>query len=279
MESDNNKKVEGFFIDYSIHVETALSNYFQRLNQFFLDYQENLECQLLSYQQKLEGLHKHWLSEKTKYIEDYKRNAYDYNVFNIIGRSKHKPKGYYELEVITHSPFLADLLDSNSAHGQQELFYKKFINSIKILNEDKKKYFLDVGSNDYYVVRENNNIDILIRSYKKGNEFVVVIENKVKADDEDKQLQRYYDDVNDNGRFKLRDEHILLVYLTKDGYKPTPRSMDLNTQEKLRKANVLFEMSYKNDIKSWLMNCQKAIKNLSNINEVIKQYIKIIEDF
>lgn len=261
--------LETFFNDYDVALSTSLSIYKEQLDNFHQDCQGFIKNQLSEYKEKLQALHKEWIPKKEEFINYNRLNACDYNIFHIIGHSKSYPKGYCDLEVVTHSPFLADLLDPRGKHGQQDLFYKHFIMSIDKIDENKRKLFLDIKAEDYVVCREDNNIDILIRSFKKDNEFAVIIENKIDAKDQDKQLQRYYDHVR--SRFSFKPEQILLIYLTKDGRAPSPESID-----GFNERNVLYYLSYKK-ISECLKKCKELIP--TKVSTVLDQYITVIDNF
>lgn len=68
------------------------------------------------------------------------------------------------------------------------------------------------------VEREVHHIDLLVANGRKA----VVVENKIWADDRDRQLERYRDALVDRG---YDDSAIRLLYLTLDGHEPDARSL------------------------------------------------------
>ena len=275
MQLHQEKSIIKFFTDY----ESTLVEYSNRLVDFFEKYTDDVynyqKGRLLALPKRLEYLINNLIPKKQDYIDENKIHAFDYNVFYIIGRSKSNPEGYSRYETITHSPFLADLLNSNSFHGQQDLFYRNFIGSIRNLPEAKKTYFLKVAYNDYWVKKEENHIDILIRSFKQGNQFAIIIENKINnAGDQEKQLEHYYEEVQK--RCDLSNNQILVIYLTPDGRQPTDYSIKIDMQKRLINDNVLFCLSIM-DIVNWIEQCKLNVKS-SKVQVILEQYLLTLKN-
>ena len=108
-----------------------------------------------------------------KYRDYIKKNTfnedYPFNIFELISDTYYKEN--------FHSDIIAKLLE-------HETVLKHFLDFIYV---DASKYL----NNDYSVVREENNIDILI----KTDTNCIIIENKLRwAKDMKEQLSRYYND-------------------------------------------------------------------------------------
>jgi len=90
-------------------------------------------------------------------------------------------------EVKLHSRFIFELLNPKGRHGYGTLFLEKFLEilEIELMNLDGIRVF-----------NERKKIDILIENNNKA----IVIENKVWAPDQDKQLMRYYDKMEAEGK-------------------------------------------------------------------------------
>lgn len=206
--------------------------------------------------------------------ESKRATAEDFNIFYIIGQSMNKPMGFYDMEVILHSPFLVNLLNPEGTHGQGTFFYDNFIDFVPLedqLAAKKRPVFRDAKSQDYIVVREAGNIDILVHTCKINNNFAVVVENKINAKDLTGQLHKYYNMVKD------AYEHVLLIYL-KDGTPPSGESMNLEIQKELREKGVLVLMSYKEHIIPWLEKCREIKGNQPrNLDVILCQYITAIK--
>ncbi|MCD8213962.1 MAG: PD-(D/E)XK nuclease family protein [Campylobacter sp.] len=200
---------------------------------------------------------------EAKERERRKRGLHDYNIFTtFLGASD---------EVRLHSKFLHSLLDPDSGHCQDELFLSKFIEVVGI--ED---FGLDCKSAK--VDREHNNIDIFITDESKH----IIIENKIYAGDQDRQIERYIDSVKDE--FGCQGDDIYVLYLS-----PFKRDLseyssgeyefcDDNTA--LKKGD--FKVSYKNitydkEIAKWLEECEKEIANITDLSVFIKHYKNVVD--
>jgi hypothetical protein len=244
-------KIAPFFLEYHNHLREVQTeegnNLSNRLEAFTMTLSESMNS----------------------YRIENRQHAYDYNLFTIIGKSRANPDGYSHLEARTHSPFWADLLDPTAEHGQEDLFYKHLVSALKGINYEKKHAFLDVGPTDYIVLKEENNIDILIRSFRPGNHFAIVIENKINgACDQEKQITRYYDHVRNH--WNLSDAQILIIYATKNGTKPTDISIKQVDCDRLMHQAVLICLSWK-DIAQWIDRCRKCVES-NRIRIVLDQY-------
>jgi len=129
-----------------------------------------------------------------------------FNIFKIL-RVGHR-------EVTTHSPILAELLSPKGNHGQGAAFLRLFLTKFEITGFDAETAIV---STEYYAgpvtEQSGGRIDILV---KDGNGEMIVIENKIGAGDQEKQMPRY--------RKLYPKAH--LFYLTLDGHKPSNLSED-----------------------------------------------------
>ncbi len=178
-----------------------------------------------------------------------------FNVFEILRiRSR---------EVTTHSPMLAELLDPKGRHGMGHLFLDIFT---KLPFAKKVPLGLEVDSatrvkQEYPVGPKcedsGGRIDILITD---KNNTEVVIENKIYAIDQDKQITGY---------LKARPQAKVL-YLTLDRHKPIEKVPPEDTE---RFACI----SYKTDVIQWLEACRKEAAHAPLVRETITQYINLIK--
>ncbi|MBR5118805.1 MAG: PD-(D/E)XK nuclease family protein [Muribaculaceae bacterium] len=193
--------------------------------------------------------------EKIRQEEKRKRGEL-FNIFSILRLSTH--------EVRLHSAFLAELLNPEGNHGLDDKFLEAFlINIIQQVKPDfefdtksakvRKELWIGPISENY---TEGGQIDLLIRDDKN---HAIVIENKINADDEKKQLLRYQ-----NFAKKNFQEYILL-YLTLDGKEASEYSTD-------NKVNYE-RINYKDDILSWLNQCIIISVLFPKVREIIAQYI------
>lgn len=175
----------------------------------------------------------------------------NFNIFNILDVSVCE---------LSHSAFLSELLSPNGSHGKGSIFLKKFLNIIcpgMDLEAEGAKVSCEKSV-------ENGRIDILI----EAKNFALVIENKIYANDQDKQLKRYYDYLNKEFSKKLRK----LAYLTLDGRNASKESLDsLEEDEYIR-------LSYRGDILEWLNECYKETADMPFLRETLAQYIVLIKN-
>lgn len=202
-------------------------------------------------------------SIKTEYDTIAKYTAANFNVFEILGVGTK--------EVRLHSNFLAELLDPKGSHMQGDLFLKTFLEIFedKIKWEEvpfnvedaivQKEYWTGYITEDYL---QGGSIDILVRNNKQG----IIIENKIYAEDQEKQLLRYYNyGIN---TFKS-ENNFKLLYLTLDGSVPAEFST-ANT-------NNFSCISYQYDIIRWLEKCLTVVYDFPLVFALIRQYLNHIK--
>ena len=185
-----------------------------------------------------------------------------------------------------HTPFLRMLLDKDANHGVGKGFLEAFLK--KVVKKLKSDFQYDVNSShveckDVYLgnneisedgTSTGGRIDILLHDDKK---HAIIIENKFDrngnpAQDQPKQLERYYNHVKDDEKY----EDFILIYLTPSGQYASKDSTGSNT---ITYYPVSYDLSdNKPNILSWLDECLKISKGCPRIHEVIKQYITFIKD-
>ncbi len=194
---------------------------------------------------------------KNKYDEIAKISGENFNIFKILGLTTS--------EVRTHSAFLAELLNPKGHHGQGDLFLKLFLKQHE-LEFQTENAIVEIEKHTGFIneeYTEGGYIDIIISSSKKA----IIIENKIYAGDQSKQLIRY-----SNYAKKAYYNNCHLLYLTLDGKDASHESkgqLMLNTDYHL--------ISYKDDIIDWLDQCRKEAANFPIIRETITQYSNLIK--
>ena len=186
--------------------------------------------------------------EKTKLTPDF-------NLVSLIS-----PK---ELQL---SKIIAEFLNPNGRHEQKEIFLKKFVQ--KFIQNKRKLSFQNVNVFLEFGKNVNGQIDILIDFNGK---YAIAIENKPFADDQDEQIIRYVDYLQNN-----YNENYTMIYLSAFGQPPTDDSLPKNEKEKLENKFII--ISYQ-DIRNWLIETFNLINPKSKrlkllINEFI-EYINI----
>jgi len=168
----------------------------------------------------------------------------EFNLFSIL-RSDHD-------EVNLHSQFIFELLKLKSSRSNTNIFLQDFLNILSIDNLD-----YDCA----LIFKEYQNIDILIKSKNQA----VVIENKIYARDQDKQLARYYRIMKEEGF-----EDIKIVYLTLFGTEPSKESIGA-----LDKPIDL--ISYDYHIREWISNAIAKSATIPTLRESLVMYLNLID--
>ena len=201
--------------------------------------------------------------DKQRRAEAFRRGEC-YNVFNVLGVDNME---------LSHSAFLAALLDPDGSHGMQDAFLKAFIDTIA---HGGTKPELDTAHAKVYTEYNIGNItettggriDILITDRSetgsgKGNGHAIIIENKIWAADQSNQLLRYHNFAPEAA----------LLYLTLNGDEPSAQSRGtLNAQDGGYQC-----ISYRSDIIGWLRQCARLSFDKPRVRETINQYINLLQ--
>lgn len=193
---------------------------------------------------------------RNKYDEIAKVTGDNFNIFSILHLESD--------EVRLHSRLIGELLNPKGSHNQNGLFLKLFINTLNLENT----YSNDEIENAKIIVEENignisddyengGRIDLVVKF--PNNAKQIVIENKIWAGDQYRQLSRY------------KKEYPLahIIYLTPFRKKPSQDSIGENDFEVLC-------ITYEKEIKDWIINCLKETYSLPLIREVLNQYLNLI---
>lgn len=135
--------------------------------------------------------------------------------------------------MITHSPFLANLLNPAGTHAQGSLFLRLFVERLI----QKGAHLPRVTYSGRWFVRQEQvtgfgNLDIHLWSHALRCE--IVIENKIGAADQDDQLPRYWSHMQAQ---RAQFDYQQLIYLTPQGRtpriteKPLPPYINLTYRE------------------------------------------------
>ena len=184
------------------------------------------------------------LLEKEKLLSEKKAG---YNVISLIRDETD--------EVNLHSKILHDLLNPEGRHQLGDLPLKHFLNELE-LDEFVCK--------NVSVYREYKNIDILITN---GNQ-AIIIENKIGAGDQERQLERYWRTIQSEGIYDIK-----VLYLTVNNHSPSENSLGELTEDERK---FVFNLSYGDKIRTWLKKCYASAIDLPELRESLKQYIHIV---
>ncbi len=192
------------------------------------------------------------------------RGINDANVFTTL-LSAHD-------EVRLHSRFLAFLLDPNGKHYQDDLFLKAFLEHIKLSD------FI-LNTEICTVHREYCGIDI----YITDRTHHIIIENKIWASDQEKQIQRYIETIKTENKTVAPDT-IAVVYLSPYGRQPSDYSLGdyrISTCGKyLHHQNEKYtyrQINYHADIIQWLESIHAEVKNITNLSVMMTQYRETVQ--
>ena len=195
-----------------------------------------------------------------------KLTAASYNVFEVLDRLRDENKG--------HSGFISHLLDPKASHSQGPLYLEKFLSALfpdrnfdincdwKVITE--KSVSDKSGSDKLY-----GRIDIWL----EGPRSIIVIENKIEAGDQPRQLERYIDYVKQEANGK----DIYVIYLTPNASPPSDNSLGVYANGKLEIEDLIYlNIGYYPEIYEWIEDCYKASAPLPEIRETLSHYKKTI---
>jgi len=193
--------------------------------------------------------------------EERNRKGENYNLFSILNIER------YELK---HSALIANLLDPKGSHGCGDAFLRAFF---EIALKERAYPFegctLPDSDTEYYTGPiagdTGGRIDILVKSSRYG----LIIENKIYAGDQDKQLTRY----DNYGKETFGADGYHLVYLTLYGCDASKESTATKSAEEVG----YLHLSYAEDILRWLEQCVRLADNKPLVRESLNQYIRTIK--
>lgn len=217
------------------YIEGHQSNYFELFRKQFETLRDN--CDLI----------------KLSIAEINLKEAINFNIFQILGLG--------HLEVRTHTPLLAELLDRNGSHGQKQLFLEKFLEYLNFCPDE-------AYDSSWNVIKERENIDLQLINYRLRK--AVFIENKIYSGSHSGQLSRYYSMWKkcfpNGGEF---------LYLTITGVPPDDAGFNEEYPRDVVEKD-LKRISYKKHIKEWLEATLPHIQ-ATKVKETIVQYLFIIK--
>ncbi|MCT7586427.1 PDDEXK-like family protein [Aliarcobacter butzleri] len=179
------------------------------------------------------------------------RGLNDYNMVNVVRKEN--------AEVGMHSNVIYSLIDPNGLHYQDDLFLQIFIKDVLEIND-----FGDILSvHAEESTNENRRVDFTIKSSK----YYIGIEMKIDALDLENQISHYYDDLNEKAS-KDSNQKVLIYYLTKNG-----KDASFHSHKEIEYKKISFEKH----ILQWIENCQKEVRNITNLNEAFENYKDIIK--
>ena len=187
-----------------------------------------------------------------------------------------KKKQPYHLNIIeelhinenAHSRILAKLLQY-----KEEGKYV-FLDSLLEYIKDKQKVlecdFSKIMVASPEITQEKDRIDVLILT----GENAIIVENKVcGAVDQDRQLDRYIEKVEEKG---IKKDNLYIVYLTKYYQKPSADTWS-GPRQKTEFSTRFCNLSYLYDILPWLEKNISIARNETILESALKQYINYLQ--
>lgn len=191
-------------------------------------------------------------------------------------------------EVHVHSRFLFEMLNPNGSHYQGSLFLEKFMATIGISDFNfqaaiVRREVTRIRSKDSWSKKKRDSIDLYITDSSKH----IVIENKIRAPDQPKQLSRYIDFIVDENPEINKNSDLYVFYLTKSDKLPSEDSHSgyglelVGANRFLRdgggKNRIPFvAINYEDHILNWIFECQKEIANITNLSVIFDQYRDVV---
>jgi hypothetical protein len=180
----------------------------------------------------------------------------NFNIFRILKLES--------FEVKTHSAFIAELLKPEGSHGQKDVFLRLFVKAFCF-----KENLIDTQS---CKIKVEDDIGILNETKTQGGRIdititdkhnhQIIIENKIYASDQHKQLTRYYN----------YSDKADLIYLTLYGKQPGHDSKGE------LEDNIHYKCySYEHDVLNWLELCRKEVTIYPIVREALTHYINLIK--
>jgi len=211
---------------------------------------------------------KHLLSSTALIIKHQKEVARikgeTFNVFSILKMESR--------ETVSHTPFLAELLNPTGTHLMGNIFLKLFLSIDKIKSLEKTGSLnaenIKVHENKFIgpCINDDGNesggfLDIYLVD---NNNRSITIENKIdEKTEQHKQVVRY---VNYN------KANNIVFYLTPSGKPPSEKSKGT-----LECGKDFYLLSYQTDIIDWLKLCLKETGDNIILRQTIRQYIILLQ--
>ena len=183
----------------------------------------------------------------------------DFTVFTALGNENN--------EVNTHSRFLYEILRPDGFHGMGAVFLKEFFKNVLSVDVPENLVNFEFDKERVFKKNINNNdkggrIDLYIET----QDYAYPIEVKIGKGDQPSQIKRYYDYAD-----KERKKKTIVFYLTLDGHSPSQDSQGDVPDDKV------LCISFKKEIRDWLLKCEDISRHSSSVAGAIRQYITLIE--
>ena len=201
---------------------------------------------------------------RNKWHEEFDKTGERFNVFEIIGLTSNETR--------THSAFIGELLNPNALHGEGSKFLELFLEEIKFNGLDTNSARVEIEKHIGPIPKDyeyGGRVDLFITDNKNNS---LLIENKIYAGDQHKQLYRYYKHCKET-----KKSNFTIIYLNLNGTPPSSHSIE-GSDYKLESGKDFKVMSYKKNIIDWLNKCSLSISDKPIVKEAINHYITLIKN-
>ncbi|WP_456401434.1 PDDEXK-like family protein [Persephonella sp.] len=240
--------------------------YKEKLSKFFQTAKDEYGKEVVSYEKKLKAF--------------FTKASIEYKAYKKIKKEidRYLSTGFNLIDIIQPdenkiSDLIKILLESDGIHGQGTLFLEILVKKIQEFKD--KDIIIDFSKVE--IEREkttdnNRRIDLLIKS----DNFVIGIENKPWAGEQENQVEDYFNYLRELSESK----DFLLIYL--HGFGEKPRSISKETVEK--NSDKFLFTSYTKFLIPWLNDCYKECESqkvrffLKDFEEWILKNFKDIEE-
>lgn len=250
-----------------------MRNRLENIMKFFDGYNSAADSAFKDFSENFSRLKAGYLQLRDDHRRTDKIHAEDFNLFQILGVAHY--------EVSTHSAVLRELLDSTGTHGQGNLFFLEFLSMLAekgIIPKNEVVSYSTKTFDDYICEAERSvdtgRIDIIIERVHGDFPFCLIIENKVWAIDQEKQIERYWQELDSKKSMPIGRKKIL--YLSLAGHLPSEWSIDNSVRQELEGRGVLHCISYKQDIKQWLENALAKVGS-EKVKYSLIQYMDVFK--
>lgn len=190
-----------------------------------------------------------------EYQGDRDKRGLDYNIFTLMDIERD--------EVTTHEHMIYTILnDRRNLNLREEIVESFLINMGLSKSFSNEKWDVE---RQYYT--ENNGIMDLFFRTSGHSKKCVVVELKVDAVDQPKQLKRYEEYVLENFYKGNSNRNHRIIYLTLDGRNPSGQSC-----EDMQYPKKLLRNSFGENLLPWLESCVEKCKEYDVDSSYIQQY-------
>ncbi|MES2528693.1 MAG: PD-(D/E)XK nuclease family protein [Bdellovibrionota bacterium] len=191
--------------------------------------------------------------------ENSKNVTQHFNIFSILDRERDEEKG--------HSRFLGEILSPTGSHGLKDMFLQIFVDQLNSQHSFTiiADYNTEIGIETSAPWQgTGGRIDLRIET----SNAIIVVENKIYAEDQHRQLERYY---NYTDKYNHLKKGIYLIYLNLDGHGPNEDSLG-----DLPRGKVII-LTYKDFIQDFLKKSISKSTDHPSVHQILIHYKNLIK--